>query len=880
MIRDRTNISMVIAVALLAALIAAPAAAARTISVNGINVFVGEENLGLAGDFAGTTQLVHYTGEAGNSPIDKSIVVVGGSIAELTKGIPMGAYYAMGSMDPTRTYVIVQNPETTLDVVLNSSPKDSVNGKSVSRGTGLNFKFYSNVDTGAAANVELTLPGGGVVTTYDDIALAFNANGQTQHLPNVVFGSNAEAGTYTAVAKWARTTDFFGKGFDSNPVTFEILTKALSITVNKDRVVRGNSFIVAVTGETRSNYHLYVREISGVAPGAYPLIAPGQTAVIYGIPGESDWNRTIRTNAAGTATVQFNTSPKTGEWRFTIRVEDPFAPEIHDDVRVQVEKGAVTITASGTDTYYIGEEITLSGTSTEGDRIYLFMTGPNLAANGVTLTTLERVETLNLASFKDTAAVNADDTWSFRWNTAKLAESGRSLDAGSYTIYAVSTNVSKADLSDARYATASINLRSGFITATASGATLAKGDALTISGTATGNPSNVCIWIFGKNYSRLQQPVPLRPDGGFEYRVAPRDTANLPSGQCFVVVQHPMNDVFDVWASGTTLTGNGITPVDLASLPAADAANALIAALDSPDIDDIYANLTVVIEEPRILINPISNQTAGSVFAISGTTNLAAGDTLNVEVTSTAFQPGSKTEASNFSSAAGTVTVQKGDGANKWSFEVDATDLRPDHYIVRVESIETATTATATFYVTEGHEPPPSGPALTLHPGWNFISVPRLLAAGNDTAAIFAGVRTDNRSLFRYDTAARGWVALDKDDRIAPLEGFWIYSVGPATVPLNFSTALPVPPAERALSTGWNAIGTASGRVPPTARDALLSVNGQWTTLIGFDARAQVFEMAIVNSGKDAYADSREVYPGRGYWLYMTGPGTLCAIGV
>ncbi len=120
---------------------------------------------------------------------------------------------------------------------------------------------------------------------------------------------------------------------------------------------------------------------------------------------------------------------------------------------------------------------------------------------------------------------------------------------------------------------------------------------------------------------------------------------------------------------------------------------------------------------------------------------------------------------------------------------------------------------------------------------------------------------------------------LEEDDRIAPLEGFWIYSVGPTTVPLNFSTTLPVSPAERALVTGWNAIGTTSGAVPPTARDALFSVSGQWTNLIGFDAETQAFETAIVNGGRDAYADSREIHPGRGYWLSMTGPGTLYAIG-
>ncbi len=148
MISERAIVSMVVAAALVAALIVAPAAAARTITANGTNVFVGEENLDFAGGvFAGTTQFVHYTGEVGKSSIDKTIVVTGGVVDELVKGIPTGHYYAIGSANPTQTYVNVQNPEATLDVMLSSSPKDSVNGKSISRDTSLNFKFYSNVDT-------------------------------------------------------------------------------------------------------------------------------------------------------------------------------------------------------------------------------------------------------------------------------------------------------------------------------------------------------------------------------------------------------------------------------------------------------------------------------------------------------------------------------------------------------------------------------------------------------------------------------------------------------------------------------------------------------------------------------------------------------------
>ncbi|NLA39704.1 MAG: hypothetical protein GX882_10105, partial [Methanomicrobiales archaeon] len=46
---------------------------------------------------------------------------------------------------------------------------------------------------------------------------------------------------------------------------------------------------------------------------------------------------------------------------------------------------------------------------------------------------------------------------------------------------------------------------------------------------------------------------------------------------------------------------------------------------------------------------------------------------------------------------------------------------------------------------------------------------------------------------------------------------------------------------------------TMMGATPPSARDAFLSVGGQWTTLIGFDTETQAFETAIVNGGSGAY---------------------------
>jgi len=706
---------MVVAILLVAALVVAPAAA-RAVSASGANVFVGEEELNFStvapSPFVGTVKLVHYSDYAAKTT-DKILTVnAEGNITEFVKGIPTGIYYALDGAGTEIANVNVQNPEATLDVMLVSSPKDSVNGKSVTKETPLRFKFYSNVDTGDKVNIELTLPDGGVVTTYNNTALTFNANGGTQE-KDLILPQDARAGTYTALAKWTRDTDFFGKGYDSKTVTFEVLTKSLAITANKDSVVRGNGFTVTITGESRKDYTLFVK--SGDAKS--PMITPGQTAV-QSIATNGTYG-TVKTNAGGTATVQFNTSLNTDDKTFTIRVEDPKSDK-NDEVKVKVEAGSVTITASGTGTYYIGEELTLSGTSTEGDKVFFFLTGPNLASDGVDLVNLAKVSTTVPGSFT-TADVNADDTWSKKWNTA-----GLTIDAGSYTVYAVSTNASKADLSDAKYSTASISLRSGYITATTSGATVAKGDKLTISGTAQGNPDDVYIWIFGKNYygtpnSRAlnAEKVSVESDGSFEHELKSADTKDLAAGQYFVVVQHPMGATSAInFDSNGTIWGDGITTVDLSKLQAPAAATALIDALDSPNIPDTYVKLTFVIGEPQLFIDPIGDKAAGSTFTISGTTNLAAGNTLNIDVTSAAFQPGQKTEASAFSGTGGSTVIQKGDGMNTWSFEVDGSSFKVDQYIVTVESIDAGQTATTIFNVVEGQPTTqPTGTVTTTPTG-------------------------------------------------------------------------------------------------------------------------------------------------------------------
>ncbi|MEN6342770.1 MAG: hypothetical protein ABFC89_09450, partial [Methanospirillum sp.] len=172
-----------------------------------------------------------------------------------------------------------------------------------------------------------------------------------------------------------------------------------------------------------------------------------------------------------------------------------------------------------------------------------------------------------------------------------------------------------------------------------------------------------------------------------------------------------------------------------------------------------------------------------------------------------------------------------------------------------------------------------AAPGIRLGPGWNFVSVPAVLAAGSDTASIFAGVNTGGHSIFLYNATAKAWAPMTATTKVKPLDGIWIYSSTAITIPLSFDSNPLVGPPEKALAAGWNAIGYSSAS-SMSARDALLSVVSKWSTLIGFDPAAQQYEAAIINGGSGPNADSRPMEPGRGYWLSMREAGQLTAVGV
>ena len=103
---------------------------------------------------------------------------------------------------------------------------------------------------------------------------------------------------------------------------------------------------------------------------------------------------------------------------------------------------------------YLGETITLHGVSYIGNSVYLFLTGPGLPENGVTLTNTDL-----RADQGQFTVVGLDDNqeWTYVWKTSRIANE---IDPGTYIVYVTNEPVDKAHLGGtSSYKTLSVFLK-------------------------------------------------------------------------------------------------------------------------------------------------------------------------------------------------------------------------------------------------------------------------------------------------------------------------------------------------------------------------------------------------------------------------------------
>jgi hypothetical protein len=297
----------IVAVVLLVGLVVAPVVAGRTVG-SGDTIYAGEEDLNFVGfgtlavnQTAG--RLVHYTDYAAGV-WDKVIYITNPADFELTEsdvGTTTGSYYVFPSgawdLHPENAAgsIYIDIPKVRLDVVLSNSRLDSVDGKSVTHDNKLDFKLANNLVglPGATMNIEVTLPGGGVTTQFGSQTLKLVPADGTTVYKGTIDLMNAKVGTYNAMAKWPSDSDFYGKGFDSNCVMFEVIAP---------KAIPATGFLYV--SSTPSGASIYVDGIyKGVTPLEYSEISAGSHQVKITRSGYYDHTQTTSVTVGKTTPV-------------------------------------------------------------------------------------------------------------------------------------------------------------------------------------------------------------------------------------------------------------------------------------------------------------------------------------------------------------------------------------------------------------------------------------------------------------------------------------------------------------------------------------------------------------------------------------------------
>lgn len=232
---------------------------------------------------------------------------------------------------------------------------------------------------------------------------------------------------------------------------------------------------------------------------------------------------------------------------------------------------------------------------------------------------------------------------------------------------------------------------------------------VTVSGSAVGTLL-VQYYVFGTNFFTTGSAIVT--DDTYEFSVS---SENMTAGQYFLVLQHPMQDgVFNIGPKGSEIVLNpigsytspdSILLFDVSSRQTANAAQALCDALDTQNIDDMYVKSSFFLVGQDFSINDIPTQIVkGDTLVISGINNANAGETLVVEMISTAFAAVPKETVGSAAFIAAT-TVIADDGT--WEVTLDTSGLNVDEYVLSV-AVNSAVMKSVRINLLDSNEPVPA----------------------------------------------------------------------------------------------------------------------------------------------------------------------------
>ena len=467
-----------------------------------------------------------------------------------------------------------------------------------------------------------------------------------------------------------------------------------TITAVADSVIAENTIDVVITGLPGAEYKITANGFD------VPTQAAGVVNGVFTMPN------------TGTVTVTLKALDKTGDFTITVTPKSVGGDEA--EVDIEIVGGTITAVADK-DAYYIGNDVTITGTSTAGATVYFYLAGTNIGF------------------------IDLDVTADVKNGEFKKEFEGyfKDLDAGTYTLYVSATEDATEVKGLNTYATVALVLKQPFISVTDAPSVAVKGSTFKVKGTAEA-ADDVYAYIFGTNFFAANNkdndgcwPAFLADDfvvkvknNEFTIEVdIPAESANMSAGQYFMIIQHPMYDeVFNVApflemedgedygypyitmnVSGEA-TATSPVVVDVFGRQKANAAQALCENLDSENIDDMYVKLSFIVGAPQSVINPIPSEIVkGEKLTVSGTTNVGEGEVVTVELLSTAFAAVPK---STVGSASFISLVTKTDENGNWEVTFDTSGLNVDEYTVTAAIEQLGSSATAKVNVVEAADKP------------------------------------------------------------------------------------------------------------------------------------------------------------------------------
>jgi hypothetical protein len=164
------------------------------------------------------------------------------------------------------------------------------------------------------------------------------------------------------------------------------------------------------------------------------------------------------------------------------------------------------------------------------------------------------------------------------------------------------------------------------------------------------------------------------------------------------------------------------------------------------------------------------------------------------------------------------------------------------------------------------------GSNITLQLNWNFISVPKALS--NATFGFLLSGQNISVS-YSYDPGT-GWTLLNNSSPVEVLASYWVDANAAGIINLTYVIVGQEVPASKDLTGDkWNAVGF-SNITAATANATLKSVEGSWSTVMGWNATSQEYDAAMIYA---VNCDSgNNMNPGKGYWVWMTANDTLSAL--